>query len=85
MQLFRRTLVLLAGTLALIATSLPLYAQTSPELELLATQTAQTVTKTHPQRVLVATLDGCLWMCKLHCVEEALRASLASRSLPFNL
>jgi TonB family protein len=82
MQLFRRTLVLLAGTLALIATSLPLYAQTSPELELLATQTAQTVMKTHPQRVLVATLDGCLMDVQICAAYDgALRASLA-KSLP---
>jgi TonB family protein len=82
MQLFRRTLVLLAGTLALIATSLPLYAQTSPELELLAAQTAQTVTKTHPQRVLVATLDGCLMDVQICAAYDgALRASLA-KSLP---
>jgi TonB family protein len=82
MQLFRRTLVLLAGTLALIATSLPLYAQTSPELELLATQTAQTVAKTHPQRVLVATLDGCLMDVQICAAYDgALRASLA-KSLP---
>jgi len=82
MQLFRRTLVLLAGTLTLIATSSPLYAQTSPDLELLATQTAQTVTKTHPQRVLVATLDGCLMDVQICAAYDgALRASLA-KSLP---
>jgi TonB family protein len=82
MQLLGTTLVLLAGTLALGTVSSPLCAQSSPELELLATQTAETVTKTHPQRVLVATLDGCLMDVQICAAYDgALRASLAM-SLP---
>jgi TonB family protein len=60
MQLFRRSLTVLVGTLALTAASLQLRAQTASEFEIFAARTAEDITKTHPRQVLAAGLDGCL-------------------------
>ncbi len=58
--MFHRGFVLLAVVLALAAPSLPLSAQTSPNIEKLAVLTAERVAKTHTRHVLTAPLQGCL-------------------------
>ena len=58
--MFDRGFVLLAVVLALGTLSLPLGAQTSPNIEKLAVLTAERVAKTHAQHVLTAALQGCL-------------------------
>jgi TonB family protein len=69
------SVVLCAATACVF--SLPIFAQTPPEIEALAGRTAQRVMKTHQQHIFVAGLEGCQLGAEVCAMfETSLRAAL---------